>query len=295
MSPVERCVADLTSALRVRGPARRRFVAECREHLRDACVQVGEQAAVRSFGSPAQIAAAFDAEVAARQAVRATYATAAGVLATGGSTLALIDASAAGATAAGYQAATFFVLAQLAAVAVGVALLQARGLRRASASVSASASASASPAHSALLARRNGCALVAAGATMLVAGSALPGHGPAAVLLAGPALAGVALVAVLRVRRLTRQLDSGRDTVCRGPLDEVTALSGRQMSRPGGGGLLALTLAVSALGAYGWALGEQESSPDALATASVEVAAVVACYLVLGPALGLRRARARPR
>src|SRR6185503_4588013 len=118
-------LTELSAALRVRGGARRRFLRECRDHLTDAAAERGEEDAVRAFGPPAEIAAAFDAEVAARRGVRATFATAAGVLATGGSTLALIHASAPGATAPVGWTIAFFVGAQVAAVAAGLALVQA--------------------------------------------------------------------------------------------------------------------------------------------------------------------------
>ena len=62
--------------------------------------------------------------------MRATFATVAGVLATGGSTLALIHAATPGATAPVAWAVAFFVAAQVAAVAAGLALLQALVLRR---------------------------------------------------------------------------------------------------------------------------------------------------------------------
>ena len=84
---------------------------------------------MRAFGPPAEIAAAFDAEIAARRGVRSTFATAAGVLATGGSTLALIHAASANATAPVWWAIAFFVGAQVAGVALGLALVQALVLR----------------------------------------------------------------------------------------------------------------------------------------------------------------------
>ena len=96
---IDEYLAELAVALHVRGAVRRRFLRECRDHLADAAAERGEREAVRAFGPPPEIAAAFDTEVAARRGVRSTFATAAAVLATGGSTLALIHAAAANATA----------------------------------------------------------------------------------------------------------------------------------------------------------------------------------------------------
>ena len=116
VTTVDRYVTELGAALHVRGAARRRLLRECRDHLADAAAERGEQEAVRAFGPPAEIAAAFDAEIAARRGVRSTFATAAGVLATGGSTLALIHAASANATAPVWWAIAFFVGAQVAGV-----------------------------------------------------------------------------------------------------------------------------------------------------------------------------------
>jgi hypothetical protein len=64
VSAVERYLAELGAALHVRGGERRRFLRECGDHLADAAAERGEEAAVRAFGPPPEIAAAFDAEVA---------------------------------------------------------------------------------------------------------------------------------------------------------------------------------------------------------------------------------------
>ena len=96
---IDRYLLELGGALHVRGAARRRFLRECRDHLADAAAERGSDEAVRAFGPPSEVAAAFDAEVAARRGVRSTFVTVAGVLATGGSTLALIHATSANATA----------------------------------------------------------------------------------------------------------------------------------------------------------------------------------------------------
>jgi len=192
VTPVEAYLAELEAALDVRSRVRRRFLRECRDHLADAAAARGGQAAVCAFGPPADVAGAFDAEVAARRGVDATAAAVLAVLATGGSTLALIHAAAPHAVAPAGWTITFFVAAQVAAVAAALTLLQALVLRRDRMSAPALL----------LLARRNALALVAAGVTMFAAGAALPGRGSAALLLAGPLLGCVALGAVLRARSL---------------------------------------------------------------------------------------------
>src|SRR5436853_7319792 len=169
MSAIDAYLAELSAALHVRGSARRRFLRECRDHLIDAASERGPEQAVRAFGQPSEIAAEFDAEVASARGLRSTLASAAAVLATGGSTLALIHA-APHAQAATWAVVVFFVAAQLAAVAGGLALIQALVLRR----------STMAPADLALLSRRNACALVAAGLTMFSAGAAVPGRGSAA-------------------------------------------------------------------------------------------------------------------
>src|SRR4051794_40619065 len=197
MTPVEAYLAELEAALQVRGRVRRRFVRECRDHLADAAAGRGGQVAVRAFGPPADVAAAFDAEVAARRGVDATAAAVLGVLATRGSTPALIPAPAPPALAPPGGAVTFFVAPQVPAAAApgggGRPSCAAGGggpaaPARARAGRLAGPRGRLPPPALRLLARRNALALVAAGLTMFAAGAALPGHGSAALLLAGPLL-----------------------------------------------------------------------------------------------------------
>ena len=282
MSAIERYLAELGAALRVRGGARRRFLRECRDHLADAAAERDEAEAVRAFGPPAEIAAAFDTEVAARRGVRATFATVVGVLAMGGSTLALIHSSQAGATAPTVWVVVFFVAAQLSAVAAALALLQALVIRRSALSL----------ADAALLARRNGCALLAAGLTMFAAGAALPGHGSALLLLAGPALFCVALVAVLRARWPARRLPGSREVAVRPPLEDLRALIGLPVPLLGAGPLLALTACSAAAAAFARDLAEHATVGGAIVTGCIEALAVVACFVLLGRPLGLWRPRA---
>jgi uncharacterized membrane protein len=282
---VEGYLTELSAALRVRGGARRRFLRECRDHLEDAAAERGEADAVRAFGPPAVIAAAFDAEVAARRGVRSTFLAVAAVLATGGSTLALIHSASPDAAAPVAWAVVFFVAAQVAAVAAGLALLQALVSRR----------TAIAPADAVLLARRNGTALVAAGLTMFAAGAAVPGQGTAGLLLAGPALACVALVAVVRARSLARRLDGARVPAVRPPLDDLGRLTRLEIPPVAPARLLPLVTIVAAAAAFLRDRVEAGSVADALLVAGIEAAAVVACFAVLGRPLGLWARRARTR
>jgi len=279
LTPVERHLAELSAALAVRGAARRRFLRECRDHLADAAAEVGEEKAVRRFGPPAEVAAAFDLEVAARRGVRSTAVTAAAVLATGGSTFALIHAAVPGATAPAGWAIAFFVAAQLAAVAAALAAVQALLLRRAPAAAE----------DVRLLARRNACAVAAAGMTLFSAGAALPGRGSAALLLAGPVLLLAAAVAVVRTGRLSRRIAGAAELPVHPPLEDLRRLTGLALPALSAWQLLAATTWLAAAAAFVRDRAEHASIAGALATAEIEAVAVVACFVVLGPVLGLWR------
>jgi hypothetical protein len=177
----------------------------------------------------------------------------------------------------------FFVAAQLAAVSGGLALLQALVLRN----------ATMPPADAVLLARRNGYALVAAGVTMFSAGAAVPGHGSAALLLAGPLLVCVALVAVLRAWGLARRLERARAPATRPPLEDLRRLLGLPVPALGNRILLPAVACVAAAAAFVRDHAEHATAGGALATAGIEAAAVVACFLAFGRALGVRGARSR--
>lgn len=267
---IESYLRELRAALHVGGRARQRFLHECRDHLADAAAERGEAEALRAFGPPQAIAVAFDAEVAARRGVRSTLATATGVLATGGSTLALIHAASTQTAAPAFWAVTFFGAAQVAATAAALALLQALEIRR----------GASTPADVMLLSRRNACALVAAAVTMLAAGGALPGKGSALLLLAGPSLACAAFVSVLRTRALARRLDGARNRVVRPPFPAVSPAT-----------LLTLVTMLAGCAAFVRDRAEHATPAGALVTAAIEAAAVIACYITLGPALGLRSRR----
>lgn len=276
MNAVDAYVAELRRTLHARGAANRRFLRECRDHLNEAADAAGEQAAIKAFGPAPEFAAAFDAEVAHQRGVRATAASVAGVLATGGSTLALIHGAASGSSAPVGLALAFFVCAQVAGTSIVLALLQALGGR----------SRTASPAELALLIRRDSCALVAAGLTMLAAGAALPGQGSALALSVGPVLVCLAAILVLRAQRLTRRLDGSGDRVMRMPFSRrVRVVNAYE--------LLAPTVAAVGAAAFWWDRGEQGTYLHALSTAGLEATAVVTCFLLLGPALGLHHRDAR--
>ena len=272
---VDEYLVELGSALRVRGTVRRRFLRECHDHLVDAAAAQGEQEAVRGFGPPGEIAAAFGREVAARRGVRSTFAAAVGVLATGASTLALIHASSANSTAPAAWATAFFVAAQLAGLTVGLALVQALVMRR----------SSMPPADVLLLARRNGCALLAAGATIFSAGAALPGRGSAVLLLAGPALVCGAMVSVLRARSLARRLDCSGGLAVRPPLEDLGRLTRLPLPSLDASRLLLVTTCVAATAAFVRDRAEHATLSQASVTAGIEATAVVACFILLGPAL----------
>jgi hypothetical protein len=145
------------------------------------------------------------------------------------------------------------------------------------------------PADIALLSRRNGCALVAAGVTMFSAGAALPGQGSVVALGAGPALVCAALVAVLRTRSLARRLDHSGALAVRPPLTDLARLVRAPVASPDNRRLLLLTTCVAAAAAFLRDRVEQGTGSEALVTAGIEAIAVVGCFLVLGPALGLWR------
>jgi len=285
IGPIDRYVCELGTALQVRGAARRRFLRESRDHLLDAAAERGEAGAVRAFGVASEVAAAFDAEASARRAMRSTFVTVAGVLATGGSTLALIHGASSAAAAPIAWAIVFFVAAQVAGVSAGLALLQALILRR----------SGMSPAQLVLLTRRNACALASAGLTMFAAGAALPGRGSAALLLVGPALLCAAAVAVLRARSLARRLDGSRAPSARPPVGDLIALTGLRLAPLDAPRLLGITAGVAAVAAFARDRAEQASIDAALTTAGIEALAVIACFLVLGPVLGLWSRPARGR
>jgi hypothetical protein len=279
MRDVDRYLAELAAALRVRVRARRRFLRECRDHLEEAASERGVDDAIRAFGPPPEIAAAFDAEVTAGRSVRSTFATLVAVLATAGSTLVLVNSASSDASAPVAWAIAFFVCAQIAGVAAGLALVQALAHRR----------APMEPAQAMLLTRRNICALIAASMTLVAAAGAVTGRGSAALILAGPACVCVALVTVLRARSLGRRLEGAGTRAVGRPLQDIGRLVGVRLPEVDPVRLLVGATSLAVVAAFVRDRVEDGSVGNALMTAGIEAAAVVACYAVLGPALGLRR------
>lgn len=280
MNRIDDYMRELSDGLHTRGRPRRRFLRECRDHLADSAAARGEADALRAFGPARELAVAFDTEVAARRGTRSTFLAAAGVTATGGSTLAMINAASGGVTAPTLWAILFFVAAQLAGVAAALALVQALAGRR----------SALAPTQALLLARRNITALVAAGVTMFAAGAGVPGRGSAALILVGPALVCIASVTVMRARRLARRLDGSRPGQLRPPLEDIATLIRLPLPSVEPLRLLALTTSVAAAGAFLRDRAEHASVSQALLTAGIEATAVVGCFLLLGRALGVRRA-----
>ena len=123
---------------------------------------------------------------------------------------------------------------------------------------------------------------------MFAAGAALPGHGSAVALLAGPVVACAGIAAVLRARRLTRRLDGARGVTSHSPLDDLARLvHSARVPQLGTGPLLAAVTALAAVGAFARDTAEHASAGGAATTAGIEALAVVVCFLVLGRPLGL--------
>lgn len=283
MTGVAAYLRELESALRVRGRVRRRFLAECREHLADASAAVGEEEAVRRFGAAGDLARAVDAEAAVRRGLLATVLSAAGVLTVAGSTLAMVHAADPTASAVLVWAVVFFAAAQTSAVAAFLALVQAAAMRY----------AAATPTDVVLLCRRNLAALGFALMTLFAAGAAVPGQAPAWKLLMGPAVAAVAVVGVLRARLLAGAVDPDASWETRSPLGDVLTLlrrSGVAGSHAGSGVLLGPTVVVASVAAFCWDHLDQGTLATSTTAAGIEAGLVLAGFVVLGRALGLRSA-----
>ncbi|MBO1756707.1 hypothetical protein [Allobranchiibius sp. CTAmp26] len=233
---------------------------------------------MRRFGDAAGIAAALDAEVATRRAQRSTFATIIGAFAVAGSTLVVLNSTTAATTGSIGWAVTFFAAAQVAAVSLALATLQALGLRGRQATAG----------EVALLCRRNGCALLAAAVALFAAAGAVPGHGPAALILGGPFLAALAMVGVLRTRSVIRAYRHAADRPVRSPLADLSAATHLSLPQVGAGRLLLPTALIAAAAAFGRDRAEHAAVPAALMSAGVEVALVILGLALLGPALGLR-------
>ncbi len=294
MSEVERYLQQLGAALHARGRARRRLLAECREHLVDAGASHSEREAVRRFGSATDLAESFDTEIASRRAARATLGGIVGVLAVGTSTLAVVHAADPTATAIIAWAVVFFGAAQAAAVCGFLAALQALAMRH----------RPATPADVVLLCRRNTSALAFSLTALFAAGAAVPGQASAWAVLGGPVVAVLAAVWVVRVRALARRLEARPHVPVRSPLADLLAVARQPVRAHRADELSPLTallvpgVAVATVAAFWWGRLDHGTVGSSLAAAAIEAALTVAGFLVLGPVLGLRSARtvsARPR
>ena len=263
MNAVDRYLHELASALHVRGRARRRILAECRDHLLDATEAHGPDEAVRRFGPVADVVAGFEVEVAVRRAQAATWLTAAGVAGIGASTLAVVHATDNGLTAPVAWAVVFFASAQTSAVALLLAVLRAVLMRHETGSSAAVA----------LLCRRNAMALGFAALTMFAAAAAVPGQTSAWRILAGPAIGTLAAFALVRAGRPARR-----------QRDRTAA---EVQPTPRWSLLLAPTTVVSAVGAYGWSYLDHGTASGSLVTAGIEAACVLAGFVLLRRPLGL--------
>lgn len=205
------------------------------------------------------------------------------MLAVGGSTLALLQASDAGATAPAGWVIVFFAAAQIAALATALAALQAAALRKQHATAQ----------EVALLCRRNAWGLLAAGITLFAAGGAVPGRGSAVLLLAGPLLAVVAGLSVARSRSTVRGLPTVRHQLVRSPCADLNTLIRTQLPDLPSSRLLAPTVIAASAGAFVWDQADHGSFTSALTSAVVEAVLVVLGFLLLAAPLGLRARRRR--
>ncbi len=222
---------------------------------------------------------------------RATAASAAAVLAVGGSTLAMIDAVDPHASAPVAWAVVFFGAAQASAVSLVLALLQ----------VAAMGAQAGTPADVALLCRRNASAVGFALLAMFAVGAALPGQTAAWRIIVGPAVAVIALASLVRARSLARALDRHASRALRSPLTDAAVLVGRAVDTPGSGGWerpvapLVCTMLIAMTGAFAWDSLDHGSLAEALVAAAVEAGLMIAGFVLLGGALGLRASGPRRR
>jgi hypothetical protein len=219
-----------------------------------------------------------DVEPMARRAAWAAWSAVVGIIATGGSTLAMISSADRSAHAVVVWAVGFFASAQVAAVCAALLVLQVLRIR----------SAPPTPAESALLCRRALVGLAAAALAMFSVGAALPGHGSMALVLGGPVVGLTAAGAVLWARAGIRRLAGASDRVDHSPFSDLRAITGLRVPVVG-----PVTLAiVAAVGALARDRGEIGSTrAGSLAQAAIEALLVLAAYAVLRGPLGLRRLR----
>ena len=291
MTAVDDFLGELEASLHVGGRSRRRLVAECRDHLADSSADCGPEEAVRRFGSAADLVRSYEIEVSIRRVLRATAAAVAGVLGIGASALVMVNAADAHASAPVGWAVVFFGAAQVSAASLLLAVLRAAVMR----------AGTGTPGDVLLLCRRGGLALGFAFVTLFAVGAGVPGHTAAWAVLAGPVVAVIAAGCIARARWLARQLDRDASQLARAPQADVAALAGRWVDTRGSawhahpGAVLAPTVVVTMLGAFGWALLDHGTVAGSVEGAGVEAALTIAGFVLLGRILGLYPALGRRR
>ncbi len=283
MNTVDSFMSDLKSELNVRGRPRRRLLAECRDHLVESAAARGPEEAVRRFGDPADLARAFDTEMAGQRAVRATVVSVAGVLCVGLSTLMMVNAADSQASAPVAWAVMFFACAQVAAASLALGVLRAVVIR----------AEAGTPDDYALLCRRNATALTFALLTMFAAGGAVPGQTAAWKIVTGPLVAMIATGFVVRARSLARALGPGNHVV-RSPLPDAgflarwNFLESARFQRPSM--VLVPTVLVAMVAAFAWNALDHGSMIGSVQVACVEAGLVISGFVFLGRNLGLHGA-----
>ena len=293
MNEIDRWLTELRRDLRVGGAARRRIVAECAEHLRESAARHGETEAVARFGRPAEIAEGFNVELGAHRSRWATVFAAIALVAAAAATIHLAHEGPQHLEAPWPVALVFFVAAQVAAVALGSAVAQAVRWR----------TRTASPGELVLQSRRTAVAVVAGALTLGAAAVSVTGGSDVGWVVAGGfvLLAGAGWAA-LRARRLlgaatpspVTPLDDAAALLASVPLAGALAARVRDLLDPVRHPLrcCALVAALAASAAFARNQGERGATAgQSLALAAIEAGAVVACFVVLGPPLGLRASR----
>jgi uncharacterized membrane protein len=285
VTTIEQYLGDLAAAVHVRGRARRRFLAECRDHLIDASADHSPDQAVRRFGDAGPVAHAFDTAVAGRRALAATVVAVVAVFAVAVSTDVVLHAADASTPAVLGWAVVFFAAAQTSAVSTVLAVVLAATMRR----------EVATPADVALVVRRALTALASAVMTLFAAAAAVPGQAPAWQVLAGPVVALLAVGVLARAHLLVRAIEPHRTRVIREPFTDVLALLRRRgpttADRPRRAVLtLGPTVVVAAAAAFAWDHLDQGTLGTSATAAGIEAALTVAGFVLLGGGLGVRPA-----
>lgn len=293
MSAIEAYLAELRSALRVKGRARRRILAECAGHLREAASGHGEAEAVARFGPVDKLAASFDAELAAHRGQRATVGMTLALAAAAATVLDFAHSGRPDPAAPHAFAIVFGIAGQVAAVALVIAVVQALRWRGTMPPAGALV----------VLARRNRVAVTAAALTIAAAAGTVTGRSLAPLGAFGAL--GIALWCARRGSRLARALPAARGSHVESPLEDLAVLAAGAPVVGGGvewvRNLLdpvrhpvrtcAVVAVFAAAGAFARDQWEGAATGPAALTAGIEAAAVIGAFVALGPTLGLRTRR----